>query len=402
MNTNLIALTQIAQKSERNIVGLMSGTSLDGLDVAYCTIAGHGTNSKVRLVHFETISYAEDVKSEIRKVFAQKTIDFQQLAVLHEYVGILHGTMVLQCLSKWQVATSEVDLIASHGQTVFHAPKAMHGLTKFPNATLQIGDGDHVAVTTNCITVSDFRQKHLAVGGEGAPLAVYGDYFLFSTTAENRILLNIGGISNFTFLPDSGHFDAVFVTDTGTGNTLMDAFTRLHFPDLAYDKDAALAKSGKINIPLLQALKSHPFFEAPFPKSTGPEMFPLDYLYACLEATANTTLAVEDVLATLNRFTAETIADAIIKVSNENFCTPENLIIYVSGGGVHNSLLMEHLEALLLFPVKTTEELGIDSDAKEALLFALLANETIVGNNTTERVNPHIPYASFGKISFPK
>lgn len=401
MNINLKALTQIAQKQTRTIIGLMSGTSLDGLDVAYCKISGHGIHSKVALLHFETVFYSEDVKKEIRKVFSKKTIDFQQLVVLNEWIGVLHGKMVLECLSKWKVTGSEVDLIASHGQTVFHAPKALHTIAKFPNATLQIGDGDHVAVTTQCITVSDFRQKHLAVGGEGAPLAVYGDYFLCSTTTENRILLNIGGISNFTFLPKSGLFESVFVTDTGTGNTLMDAYTRIHFPQLSYDKDAAIAKSGKVNHALLKALKAHAFFKEPFPKSTGPELFHLEFLQKCIDKTNNSSIRVEDVLATLNRFTAETIVEAIQKVSDENLCTADDLTIYASGGGIHNELLMEHLKALLTFPVKTTHDLSIDSDAKEALLFAILANETVAGNTIIEGVNQNIPYATFGKISFP-
>ncbi len=232
MNPNIQNLFTIAQKTERNIIGLMSGTSLDGLDVAYCKIAGSGTNTKATVVHFTTVPYDEATKAEIRKVFAKKTIDFQHLALLNEWIGILHGKMVLECLEQWQLTSHDVDLIASHGQTVMHAPKSLHQQDKFPNATLQIGDGDHLAVTTQCITISDFRQKHLAAGGEGAPLAVYGDYFLFHSRTENRILLNIGGIANFTLLPKSEPFTSVFVTDTGTGNTLMDAYTRLHLPEI--------------------------------------------------------------------------------------------------------------------------------------------------------------------------
>lgn len=401
MNPNIALLTTIAQKTERNIIGLMSGTSLDGLDVAYCKISGEGTHSKVKLVHFETVPYDDQTKSEIRKVFAKKTIDFQQLVLLNEWIGNLHGDMVLKCLDQWKLSTEDIDLIASHGQTVLHAPKTLHQQEKFPNATLQIGDGDHIAVRTQCITISDFRQKHLALGGEGAPLAVYGDYFLFSTTTENRILLNIGGISNFTFLPKSGAFESVFVTDTGTGNTLMDAYTRLYFPNLAYDKDANIARSGKICSKLLLSLKTNSFFEAPFPKSTGPELFNLEYLTKSLHEVGALSLSVADVLATLTRFTAETIAEAVLKISQVHWCTAENLTIYVSGGGMHNPLLMEHLNALLDFSIKSTLDLEIDGDAKEAILFALLANETVAGRSYDKRVSRKIPYASMGKISFP-
>lgn len=401
MNPNINKLFEIAQKKNRCIIGLMSGTSLDGLDIAYCKISNAGLETKVTLLQFETVSYSEEIKTEIRKVFAQKTIDFQHLAILNEWIALLHGNMVLDCLKKWNIPVSEVDLIASHGQTVMHAPKILHQIEKFPNATLQIGDGDHLAVTTGCITVSDFRQKHIAGGGEGAPLAVYGDYFLFGSTEENRILLNIGGISNFTLLPKSGDFENVFVTDTGTGNTLIDYYTRLHYPELSYDKDAKIASSGKINTPLLHELKSNSFFEAPFPKSTGPELFSKEYLEKAIEATKLSSLSIPDVLATLTRFTAETIAEAIVKVCQERDIMDASTKIYISGGGLHNPLLMQHLKEILPFDLKATASLGIDSDAKEAILFALLANETVAGHVNYSAKQSKIPMIRMGKISFP-
>ena len=175
MNSDLELLYKIAQKPFRTIIGLMSGTSLDGLDVALCAISGSGENTEVQLLHFDTVDYSEDIKLEIRNVFAKQTIDFQKLVLLNEWIGVLHANIILDCLKHWAIATDKVDLVASHGQTVFHAPKILHQQEKFPNATLQIGDGDHIAVKTGIITLSDFRQKHLAAGGEGAPLAVYGD-----------------------------------------------------------------------------------------------------------------------------------------------------------------------------------------------------------------------------------
>ena len=272
MNKNISTLYQIAQKPSRKIIGLMSGTSLDGLDIVLCEIAGAGETTQVKVIEFDTVDYSEDIKSEIRSVFAKATIDFQKLVLLNEWIGVLHANMILECLKRWEIPTNSIDLIASHGQTVFHAPKILHQQEKFPNATLQIGDGDHIAVKTGIITISDFRQKHLAAGGEGAPLAVYGDYFLFGKKDENRIMLNMGGIANFTFLPSSMNPEEVFVTDTGTGNTLIDAFTRLSFPDKSYDKDAEIAKKGTVNQSLLKALKSDTFFQKPFPKTTGPEL----------------------------------------------------------------------------------------------------------------------------------
>jgi len=179
MNKNLCRLFSIAEKQTRHIVGLMSGTSLDGLDIALCAIEGNGLNTKVNLKQFATIPYSKDVKEKIKKVFAKEKVDFGYLILLNGWIGKLHGRWIKECLNNWNVGAEEVDIIASHGQTVFHYPKIFHGEEEFGDATLQIGDGDHIAVETGIITISDFRQKHIAAGGEGAPLALYGDYYLF-------------------------------------------------------------------------------------------------------------------------------------------------------------------------------------------------------------------------------
>jgi anhydro-N-acetylmuramic acid kinase len=401
MNTNIESLYQLAKKPTRTIIGLMSGTSLDGLDVALCEISGSEKETQVALKEFKTIPYSEVTKAEIRKVFAKKIIDFQQLALLNEWIGILHANLVLECLQQWNVAPAEVDLIASHGQTVMHAPKTIHQLDQFPNATLQIGDGDHIAVRTGIITISDFRQKHVAAGGEGAPLAVYGDYFLFGNEKENRIMLNIGGISNFTFLPQNQNPEEIFVTDTGAGNTLIDAYTKFHFPELNYDKDAQIAMKGSVNYDLLKELKNDPFFDGSFPKTTGPELFNLDYVQKAIIKSNNKLIDVEDVLATLTRFSAETIAEAIQYIINQFEISQDELTLYVSGGGLHNPLLMTYLQELLSFPLKNTSELGILGDAKEAILFAVLANETVAGGKTIFGTKKGVPSVTMGKISFP-
>ncbi|MFH6995159.1 anhydro-N-acetylmuramic acid kinase [Flavobacterium sp. FlaQc-48] len=401
MNANLESLYKIAQKPSRTIIGLMSGTSLDGLDVALCEISGSGENTEVQLVQFDTVDYSEDIKSEIRTVFAKQTIDFQKLVLLNEWIGVLHANIILDCLNRWKIPTSKVDLVASHGQTVFHAPKILHQQEKFPNATLQIGDGDHIAVKTGIITVSDFRQKHLAAGGEGAPLAVYGDYFIFSKKGENRIMLNMGGIANFTYLPANHNPEEVFVTDTGTGNTLIDAFTRLSFPDKAYDKDAEISKQGTVNGSLLKALKADEFFQKPFPKTTGPELFSLEYVRQAQTESQTQNISVEDLLATLTRFSAETIAEAIHATINNTTDTVDSFTIYMSGGGAHNPLLVGWLRELLSCTFANTDSLGISGDAKEAILFAILANETVSGGTSDFGPRKRIPSVSMGKISFP-
>ena len=401
MNKNISALFEIAQKETRKIIGLMSGTSLDGLDIALCAVSGAGENTAVKIMEFETINYTEDTKTEIRKVFAQKTIDFQHLALLNEWIGLLHAGMVNDCLQKWNIPANEVDLIASHGQTVLHAPKFLHQQEKFPNATLQIGDGDHIAVKTGIITLSDFRQKHVAGGGEGAPLAVYGDYLLFSKKGENRIMLNMGGIANFTYLPASQNAEDVFVTDTGTANTLIDIFTKHFFPEKSYDKDAEIAQTGTVNQTLLTELKSNAFFQKSFPKTIGQELFNKAFVDSALAKTKLENISAPDLLATLTRLSAETIAEAILFVVKNTGTPIEDFTVYMSGGGASNPLLVKCLKELLACKFQKSDDLGISGDAKEAVLFAVLANETVAGGNYNFGTKKGIPSITMGKISLP-
>jgi anhydro-N-acetylmuramic acid kinase len=394
MNPALHRLCQLAGQPSRTIIGLMSGTSLDGLDVALCRVSGHGPLTRVHLERFATVPYDESVKARIRSVFARRDVDFQLVTVLNPWIGTLHAELVLDCLRGWSVDPSEIDAIASHGQTVFHAPRHQHGWAEYPNATLQLGDGDHLAVRTGILTLSDFRQKHLAAGGEGAPLAVYGDYLLFSEPGENRLLINLGGIANFTHLPASVDARAVFVTDTGPGNTLLDAFAR-ELLDQPYDADAATARQGQIQPELLKALKENSFFAAPFPKTTGPEQFSPAYVRSAQVRSGTEALVPPDLLATLTRFSAETVAEAIQSVRQPG----EQYRAYLSGGGAHNPLLVGYLRDLLPgVPMGLTDELGMAGDAKEAVLFAVLANETLAGGQTDFGTHPGV---TMGKISLP-
>ena len=398
MNKNIKKLYSIAQKEERIIIGLMSGTSLDGLDVALCKFKGAGKETKVEVLQFETVPYTNDFKEEIRTVFSKKQVDLEKLCLLNEWIGTQHGEIVNTCLQKWNIDNNTVDIIASHGQTIYHAPKRLHQLEKFGNGTLQIGDGDHLAVTTGITTLTDFRQKHIAAGGEGAPLAVYGDYLLFTNSYENRVMLNIGGIANFTYLPANGNAKEVLCTDIGAGNTLMDAYIREYFPIKSYDKDASIARQGKVNEALLNELKTDDFFKQPFPKSTGPELFNLEYIEKAKEIAGIGSVSHYDIMATLNKFTA----DMIVVAFKSTIPLNQSFVVYASGGGIHNPLLMEHLQSQLpniLF--KDFSDLGINPDAKEAVLFAVLANEALCGENSFEGNLIGIPQVSMGKISFP-
>lgn len=387
MNQQIAKLYEIAGKPRRRIIGLMSGTSLDGLDIAICTISGSGKNSAVEVEHFETIPYDDTFKNNIREVFAKENIKFEKLSSLHSRIAVLHSKMILELLQRNNIEKNEIDLIASHGQTVYHSPG---------KSTFQIGDGDHLAFTTGLITVSDFRQKHVAAGGEGAPLAVYGDRILFSKPGEDRLLLNIGGIANFTYLPGNDQLK-VICTDTGPGNTLMDTHIR-HSSNAQFDFDGRDAASGNVSEVFLKALKEHDFFKQPFPKTTGPELFNKKYIEEAIQKINPNQLACdEDITSTLNQFTADTIVEAI----RTCLVSTENLKVFVSGGGSHNKTLMQRIqEQMSDCKFSTVNELGVDAGAKEAVLFAVLANECICGQPWGE-ASEGIPQVLMGKISLP-
>ena len=401
MNPYLARLCRIGQQSSRRIVGLMSGTSLDGLDVALCRLTGHGVGTKLELEHFATVPYDDDIRARIRRVFAREQVSLEYLTLLNPWLGQLHARMVRECLHRWHIDPADVDLVASHGQTVYHAPLHQHQHPEFPlNATLQLGDGDHIAVGTGIITVSDFRQKHLAGGGEGAPLAAYGDFLLLSSPTEERLLLNLGGIANFTYLPRlGGDASTAFSTDTGPGNTLLDATVRRLQPGLQYDEDGRLAAAGQVHAGLLTALLEHPFFAASLPKTTGPELFGPAYLAVAQQRSGTTELGLEDTLATLVELSAMGVARTV----QQAFGTGTALPVYTSGGGAHNltleAALARHLPGSRF---TTTATLGVPPDAKEAILFAVLANETVAGQPVTIGAGrQRVPTLTLGKISWP-
>jgi anhydro-N-acetylmuramic acid kinase len=401
MHPNIKNLYTIAHKPTRKVIGLMSGTSMDGLDIALCEIAGAGSSTALKLIQATTLGYNEETKENILSVISKENVSLEKLCLINPWLGKLHAKMILETLDIWKIAPSEIDLIASHGQTIYHAPKTLHPNDTFGSATLQIGEADHIAVDTGIITISDFRQKHIAAGGEGAPLSVYGDYILFASKTENRILLNIGGISNFTYLPAGADLNTILSSDTGPGNTIMDAYMRAHF-NKAYDNNAAIASKGIVNQDLFNALKNNPFFNLSFPKTVGPELFNLEYLKQAQIKSNTINLSNEDVLATLNLFTASTIAEAIKQVIGKVEDTGNLKALYMSGGGMHNPLLLAHIQELLNgIKVLSLAILGFNPDAKEAILFALLANEAVAGEAMQIGGNATKKPITMGKISFP-
>ncbi len=374
-------------------IGLMSGTSLDGLDIALCQFTGHGLNSQFELLQFITIPYPDEFKQEVQQVFAKRSANLEKVTLLNAYIGAYHAELILQALERWRIDPQNVDFIASHGQTIYHAPERLHLHKNYPNATLQISDGDHIAVKTGILTISDFRQKHIAAGGEGAPLALYGDVLLGNKTGENRVLLNIGGIANLTWLPGDGDFNRVICTDIGPGNTLIDAACRKYF-DKPYDEDSAIAYSGNVNEGLLTALLSHPFFKEKAPKTTGPELFNLDMVAEAQQQSGSGQITNEDLVCTLSAFTAASIASFI-----ENNICGDHIQIFTSGGGARNPFVIGELKKLLpSVLIEDSSLLGINPDAKEAILFALLGNEALCGEPICIGTNPAV---LMGKFCFP-
>lgn len=382
-------LFDISKKKSRTIIGLMSGTSLDGLDLALCNVSGAGFHTQLKIEIFETIAYHPPYAQQLKEIFAKENIPLAKLTRLHRDTGRLYGKLINEFIEKHQRNKKDIDLISSHGQTIFHIPSKINSQA----ATLQIGDADEIARITGILTVSDFRQKHIAAGGEGAPLAPYGDLLLFHQPAASKVLVNIGGIANLSFIRKGAK--QIIYSDTGPGNTLIDQFVQKEF-GLPFDRNGEKGREGKVSEKLLQAFLDEPFFHQPYPKSTGQELFNLTWLEKRINET-NVRLAPEDVVHTLTALTARTIAQSIKAIQKE----PGMPQVYVSGGGIHNKLLMD----LLAFEcwglkINTTGDLGLPPDAKEAVLFALLANECVAGDPDVFKDTGLLP-VRMGKISFP-
>lgn len=379
----------------------MSGTSLDGLDIALCAIKGTGRETAVTTTKFVTKSYSSAEKNELKKISSVETVDLRDLCYIHTWLAHLHANMINDALKEWNVDPSEVDCIASHGQTIYHYPARDQQDKKHPlNSTLQIGDGDHIALKTGVLTLSDFRQKHTALGGEGAPMAALVDRILFGSETEDRVLLNVGGIANYTWLPAGkrGPREA-FTTDTGPGNTLIDN-TVQHFFGQSFDNGGRIAASGTVQNELLNQLMRDSWFHELKSKSTGPEYFNLQWVERKLKSMGRDLESVrpEDLIATITELSAATIAENMA----DHLPQMDNYTIYTSGGGAHNTELMRRLQIRLPdAEMNNIAELGIDPDAKEAVVFAVLANETLAGDGFQLSEEPVSKEINFGKISLP-
>jgi anhydro-N-acetylmuramic acid kinase len=347
------------------VVGLMSGTSLDGIDAALIEIDGPLEQVQWKLLAFHPSEYTEAERSQIHDAIVTGGTD--RICRLHADMGEWLARAVLELCSSAGVQPENIDLIGSHGQTIWHVPPKAGQR----GATLQIGDPATIAERTGIAVVSDFRTRDVAAQGQGAPLVPWADRWLFAAPDKKRVLLNIGGIANLTWLPPRGDPTEILAFDTGPGNALLNS-TMDWLTDGAesYDRDARRASVGEIDQPLLRALLNHPYFGEQPPKSTGRELFGRPFIDGVLEGRPDLADEPNDLLATLAEFTVVTIADAI-----HEWVLPRGVDeVLVTGGGVRNPLIMRRLqEELAPLPVASGEASGVDPDAKEAVAFAALA-----------------------------
>jgi len=359
------------------VLGMISGTSADGIDVALVRVSGRPPRLAARLEDFACFPYPPRVRREVLRIASGAAASAGDVARLNVLLGELFAEAALRACRKFRVAPRRVQLIGSHGQTIFHQgePGPYLGARRIA-ATLQIAEPAVIAARTGITTVGDFRPADLAAGGQGAPLVPFVDFLLYRHARRGRVALNIGGIANLTAIPPAAEAKDVLAFDTGPGNMLVDALAA-HFSRgrLRYDRDARIARRGRPALALLTALRRDSFFRKQPPKSAGREQFGPAFVQRVLLWANRHSLRPEDVLHTATLLTPLTILDALDRWVAPRFRIDD---VIVSGGGAHNPLLMAHLRAGLPgVQIIPSGRLGVPEDAKEAFAFAVLAFETI-------------------------
>lgn len=359
------------EQPSRLVVGLMSGTSADGVDTVLTRITGFSLDTKAEQLGFFFQPFDHDTRQRILAICGGSVGGSRELCLLGTHLGRLYAQAVRELLNR--TGTERIDLIGCHGQTVYHIPEETPYLGGSLRGTLQIGDPSYLAEEFSCPVVSDFRIRDMAAGGLGAPLVPYTEFLLYRSETEDVALQNIGGIGNITLLPAGCALEDVTAFDTGPGNMVMDALAaKITGGRRAYDEGGRLAASGKVIPELLDKMLSDPYLAKRPPKTTGREYYGEGYVAKLLAAGA---YSLTDVLATATRFTAESIA-----LSLRRFAPRMPARLVVGGGGSRNPTLLRFLrEALPECRVQVQEDLGLDSDAKEAVAFAILANEALFG-----------------------
>jgi len=357
------------------VVGLMSGTSADGIDVALAGVSGAPPDLSAKLLGHTSFQFPATLRKEILRVAEQQPISAGELSQLNFRLGYIYADAVLASCKRFKIAPKRIDLIGNHGQTIFHQGQPAPYLSKPTGSTLQIGEGSVIAARTGITTVSDFRPADMALGGQGAPLVPYVDYLLYRHPKLGRVSLNLGGIANITVIPANAKPSQVFAFDTGPGNMLIDALVQ-HFTHShkLFDKDARLARSGRTIPGLLNELMSDPYLKLSPPKSTGREYYGRAYVQRVVVLGRRHHAKPADLVRAATIFTALSVVDALHRFVPRKY---KILQLIVSGGGARNPLILAQLSAALPeAEVLPSSDFGIPADAKEAFAFALLAYET--------------------------
>lgn len=351
------------------VVGLMSGTSADGIDAAVVEITGVSPHLEVRMLAFRSTAWPSEMRRRILRACQPGQAGADELCRLNFDLGEAFARAALDAIAAAGLEPDQVDLIGSHGQTVWHEVDREGRV----HSTLQLGEAAVIAERTGVPTVSDFRARDVAAGGQGAPLIAYVDWLLLRHPTRARAIQNIGGIANVTYLPPGDDPDGVLAFDTGPGNMLIDAAAaRATEGALTFDQDGELAARGRVDEALVSEWLAHPYFRRPPPKSTGRELFGEVFFDSAWARARARGLEPADIVASLTALTARSIADAY-----RRFLPRPVEEVIVGGGGARNPALMRMLyQALAPARVMTHEDLGMDSDAKEAIAFAVLAYET--------------------------
>lgn len=364
-------LRKICEKEKVLAVGLMSGTSLDGVDAALVEITSYNQELKADLKAFTTVGYSNEIRDSILALCSPATSDVKQICEMNVNLGHIMGQAVKQVVDKSEYNISDVDFISSHGQTIYHQPEK--------GATLQIGELAVIANDTGKITVGDFRPSDMAVGGQGAPLVPYTDYLLFRSDKIGRALINIGGISNISIIEAGSASQDVIAYDMGPGNMLIDAIMVIGTNGLkTYDANGNIAATGIVDEEWLsEIMQSDRFLDKEPPKSTGREAYTLEFAKELYKIGISKGLNFKDIVATITEYTIRTIVYHFREFIDTKYKIEE---VLVSGGGVLNNTIMNGLKDALKQKVDSVEAWGHSSDAKEAISFALLGHEFLKGN----------------------
>jgi anhydro-N-acetylmuramic acid kinase len=363
-------LQRIIAKHERVVVGLMSGTSADGVDAALVRIRGSGQETEVETLAFLTRPYDEVTR---KRVLAAGEAPTQEIAALNYTLGERFASAALTAIEFGGMTPAEVDFVSSHGQTVYHETTA----EAEECATLQIGEGAVIAERTGLPVVCDFRARDVAAGGSGAPLVPYVDYILLRHATKNRLVINLGGIVNMTLLPRSASMSDVLAFDVGPCNVLLDALAEIL---LGRDRDEGgeVAAAGRSSAQLVDEVLRHPYFSVRPPKSTGRQLFGERFASQFVASARRLGLSTADTLASAGQLTVTAVVRSLETLISFSFRNPDEVI--VSGGGTNNLMLMSTLEnAFRSSSVVTSREYGLHPDAKEAIAFAILGNEALEG-----------------------